>query len=146
MFISDIKRPSHLKSRKRVGRGGRRGKTSGRGTKGQKSRSGSVARPRAGFAGGDTTVIKRMPKLRGFKFRARPGARVVNLFTLDKFFRDGEAVNSRTLAAKGLINNQSSVVKILGGGEFKKRLKFESRLSFSESARKKILEAGGKIM
>lgn len=145
MFISDIKRPSHLKSRKRVGRGGRRGKTSGRGTKGQKSRSGSVARPRVGFAGGDTTVIKRLPKLRGFKFRARPGIKVVNVFVLDKLFQDGETVNRRALAAKKIINNQSTAVKILGGGEFKKKLKFESNLLFSESARKKILEAGGEI-
>lgn len=145
MQIHDIKRPKSLKKKIRIGRGGKRGTTSGRGTKGQKSRSGSVARPRVGFAGGDTPAIKRMPKLRGFKFSARRGHQVVNLLAVNKFFKDGEVVNKTSLAEKKLIADSSRSVKILGDGSLDKKLKFGPGLLFSEASRRKIIKAEGEI-
>lgn len=125
------------KSRKRVGRGGKKGTYSGRGMKGQKSRSGKG--PRAGFAGGDTTLLKRLPKKRGSvgkvpikrgsklaRFKIKPV--ILNLKDIEKNFSDGEIVSPKSLFKKKLIskiNKKIPKVKILGDGELKKKLIFK---------------------
>lgn len=128
-----------------VGRGGTRGKTSGKGTKGQNARAGRKKRPEL------RDFIKRFPKLRGrgvspFKsFATKPLA--VNLSQIDGAFSAGETVSASTIIAKGVIsakNKQISKVKILGTGEISKALTFEGVLA-SASAKAKIEKAGGKL-
>ena len=111
------------KSAKRVGRGlaSGKGKTAGRGTKGQKSRSGYNL-PRR-FEGGQTSMIQRLPKVRGFNSRfAKP--LVLSLVKIEAKFNDGETVNMKSLIAKGLIRNASQEVRVIGAAKFTKKLKF----------------------
>jgi len=143
-------RPVHpKKNRKRVGRGGKKGTYSGRGIKGQKARSGK--KPRPGFAGGDTTLIKRLPKKRGVvgkiglrkgvklsRFKLKPVA--LNLKDIQDKFKSGEVVSPESLLKKGLIDKikgRIPSVKILSMGELKKELKFKNVL-FSQGAQAKI--------
>jgi large subunit ribosomal protein L15 len=141
MQLHNLKRtPSH-KTKKRVGRGGKRGKTSGRGTKGQKARSGHRIRPEA------RDIIKKIPKRRGYgKHRADSavGNRVlpvvINLSVLDKHFKDGDTVSPAALLEKGLLRNRRGVlpkVKILGGGKSIKKFTFKD-VTASEKAGKRI--------
>lgn len=142
-------KPSHkLKSRKRIGRGGKRGTYSGKGIKGQKSRAGK--KPRPGFAGGDKPFFKQFPKQRGiggsrsirrgvksFRLRRRPV--VLNLKDLDKEYQDGQRVSPKSLLEKGLIvriKGSIPKVKILGQGELAKKLNFQG-VQFSKSAKEK---------
>ncbi len=127
-----------------VGRGGKRGKTSGRGTKGQKARAGHKIRPEI------RDMIKRLPKLRGrgkstFKsFAEKPLA--VNLSALS-VFSAGEKVTPSTLIAKGVISTYKGrvpSVKILGNGEISTKLTFAD-CTVSASAKEKIEQAGGNI-
>lgn len=144
------------KTRKRVGRGGKRGTYSGRGIKGQKSRAGK--KPRITLAGG-VLPLKRFPKRRGeggkteikkgaklFRLRQKPI--IVNLKEIAKRFKDGEIISSQTLLEKGLIKREGGKlpeVKILGEGELKlKNLKFQN-LKLSKSAREKIEKANGLV-
>ncbi len=131
------------KRKKRVGRGpgSGHGKTSGKGHKGQKSRSGG-AKP-VWFEGGQMPLYRRLPK-RGFKNPFRIEYQVVNLDTVEKNFNAGETVNSESLFEKGLINDKSMPVKVLGRGEITKALTFEVE-KVSESAKLKIEKVGGKI-
>lgn len=112
-------KPAHKsKSRKRVGRGGKRGTYSGRGMKGQRSRSGG----RSGLKRlGLKTLMTQTHKLRGFK---SPHARVatVNLSDLEKNYKDGQIVTPLTLKKKGMIATTQHGVKILGGGKLTKKL------------------------
>jgi len=111
------------RSAKRVGRGigSGKGKTAGRGTKGQKSRSGHNI-PRR-FQGGETSMIQRLPKARGFKSRfAKPA--IVNLIKIEIKFNDGDEVNLKTLLEKNLIKKSDTEVKIIGAKVFTKNLKF----------------------
>ncbi|MEO0236008.1 MAG: 50S ribosomal protein L15, partial [candidate division WOR-3 bacterium] len=105
-----------VKSKKRVGRGpgSGHGKTSCRGHKGQKARTGG-AKP-VWFEGGQMPLYKRLPK-RGFKNPFRVEYQIVNLDILDKYFENGEVVNRDTLLSKGLIKDPNMPVKILGRGE-----------------------------
>lgn len=125
-----------------VGRGGKRGKTAGRGTKGQNARAGRKFRPVM------RDTIKKLPKLRGYAFnshKAKPVA--INLSQLDVFAK-GETVNLQTLAEKGVLNTKLGkfpAVKILGTGEIKNALNF-ARVQVSTEARTKIEKAGGTIM
>jgi large subunit ribosomal protein L15 len=129
---------------KPVGRGGTRGKTSGRGTKGQNARAGRKKRPEL------RDFIKRFPKLRGrgkssFKsYEIKPIP--LNLNVIEASFKDGDTVNSKVLLEKKLLNKtqSGSKVKILGTGDLSKKLTFENVL-VSDSARTKIEKAGGKI-
>lgn len=117
--LSSIK---NIKKAKRVGRGvaSGKGKTAGRGTKGQKSRSGYNI-PRR-FEGGQTPLIQRLPKVRGFKSRnLKP--RVLDIKVIEQKFRDGDEVNLKTLLGKRLIRDTKLPVKILGS-KFSKKLKF----------------------
>jgi len=136
--------------RKRVGRGlgSGKGRYSGRGIKGQKSRAGSH-KLKAGFEGGQMPLDMRMPKQRGntsadampigpFRTYSHP----VNLRDLERVCADGDTVNIETLVEKGLVKNTKADVKILGSGELTKKLSVTAH-SFSATAREKIIAAGG---
>ncbi len=129
------------KGKRRVGRGGKKGTYSGRGMKGQKSRSGAKINPI--FEGGRTTLIERLPKTRGFK-SIHPKNQVVNLEQLERHFAEGDTVNPPILRKKRLISKMKVPVKILGRGEIKKKLTIEKCL-VSKSAGEKIEKAGGSL-
>lgn len=140
------------KKRKRVGRGGARGGTSGRGHKGQNARSGG---PKGrGFEGGQTPLQRRLPK-RGFSNACfSKEISLVNLSSLERVFVDGDEVNAHVLAQKGLIKPKKSeqsdlkkgaIVKVLGGGELSKKL-IVSAYAFSASAIQAIEKVGGKAL
>lgn len=126
------------KSGKRVGRGiaAGQGKTAGRGTKGQGSRTGSSKRP--GFEGGQNPLMQRLPKLRGFKSKRTPA---VNVYT-DQLASVGKVVNSETLAAKGLIASPYVRVKLLARGELSAAVTVELQAA-SVNAVEAIQKAGG---
>lgn len=137
-------RPSTRRRReKRVGRGGKRGTTSGRGTKGQKARAGAKIRPAI------RDVLKKLPKLRGrgkHGFRPfRPKPVVVDLAAIARRFPDGATVNLTALLSRGLIRKMRGnipAVKVLGSSPIAKRLTF-SGIGASEAARARIQAAGG---
>lgn len=141
MKIEDLKpAPGSTKKNKRVGRGigSGHGKTSCKGHKGQKARSGGGKG--AGFEGGQMPLQRRLPK-RGFKNYFKKEFDVVNLGELAKI--DGvEVITPDTLRERGLIKN-NRLVKILGDGELKKAVTVKAD-AFSGPALKKISEAGGK--
>lgn len=146
MQIHEIRRATPNKKAKLVGRGGKRGKTAGKGGKGQTARAGHRVRPAM------RDIIKKLPKLRGHgKNRAKsvfyrgPEA-VVNVGTLS-LFQAGEVVTPTALVAKGLIAEsfgKNPKVKILGNGDLSVNLSIE-RCDVSETAREKIIKAGGSI-
>jgi len=126
------------KSRKRVGRGlsSGQGKTAGRGTKGQKSRSGFNLPNR--HAGGESPLSLRLPKIPGFKSH-KIKAIVLSFDDLSENFKDNEVVSIATLSEKGLVKD-SSKVKILNNGKLTVSVKIASEIKISASA-KKIIEA-----
>ena len=132
--------PGSNKAKKRVGRGigGKGGKTAGAGTKGQHSRGrGKVNR---GFEGGQTALLRRVPKLKGFNNPFRVEYSPVNL---DQLAATGEtSVNPEVLVAKGLVR-KDTFVKILGRGELTKALTVHAH-KFSGKAAEKVAAAGGK--
>lgn len=128
-----------------VGRGGKRGKTSGRGGKGQTARAGNKKRPEL------RDFIKRIPKLRGRGKNSHKTIEtkpvVINLETIEKLFKAGEIVSRNTLIEKkGLETFEGRIpyVKILGKGEITKKLSFEG-CKVSKEAKAKIEKAGGSI-
>jgi large subunit ribosomal protein L15 len=131
------------KSRKRVGRGiaAGQGKTAGRGTKGQASRSGGTKGPY--FEGGQLPLVRRLPFKRGFTNIFRVQYVSVNLYRLEEFAADAE-VTPETLAAAGIIKSPTLPVAILGQGEVDRPLTIKAH-RFSASARAKIEEAGGSV-
>lgn len=130
--------PGSKKAKVRVGRGegGRRGKTAGRGTKGQKAR-GAV---RPGFEGGQMPLQRRLPKLKGFKNRNKELFALVNVERLEAFDA-GSMVTPDTLRERGLVK-QRGRVKVLGEGELTKALTVRAH-AFSVGAVEKITAAGG---
>ena len=126
---------------KRLGRGvgSGLGKTSGKGHKGAKARSGGGKRP--GFEGGQMPMTMRLPK-RGFTNIFRKEYVAVNIDRLE-MFEDGAVVTPVTLIEYGIIKNVQDGVKILGNGEITKKLTVQAN-KFSESAKQKIEAAGGK--
>ena len=142
MQLHNLKKNKTNRVSRQVGRGGKRGTTSGRGTKGQKARAGNKRRPEL------RDIIKKLPKLRGYRFKTiseKPA--VVNLFLINKAFETGEMVNAMNLVAKKLINKKSGkmpVIKVLGTGVLTKALTFENCL-VSDSAKEKIEKAGGSV-
>ncbi|RSK25565.1 50S ribosomal protein L15 [Bacillus sp. HMF5848] len=128
------------KERNRVGRGhgSGNGKTSGRGQKGQKSRSGGGVRP--GFEGGQTPLFQRLPK-RGFTNVNRKDYAVVNLDTLNRF-EDGTEVTPELLLETKVISKLQSGVKILANGKLEKKLTVKAQ-KFSSAAKEAIEAAGG---
>lgn len=138
MQLHQIKTNTKFKDRKRVGRGGKRGTTSGRGTKGQKSRSGHRIRP------AERDLIQRVPKLRGSSFKPmRFKAVVLNVGDLERKM-ENNIIDLNSLIEAGLVRWNVKRVKILGEGELKKTLEIKG-LEVSAEARKKIEAAGGKI-
>lgn len=133
MQIHQIKKKSQ-KSKKRVGRGGKKGTYSGRGNKGQGQRAGRKYQPII------REFIKRYPKLRGYRNNPKGDPVIsLNISALD-VFSDGDVVSPKTLLEKriiGRIKGKLPVVKILGNGELKKKLTFEDCL-FSKKAGEKI--------
>ena len=128
------------KERNRVGRGigSGNGKTSGRGQKGQKARSGGAVRP--GFEGGQNPLFRRIPK-RGFNNVNRKEFAVVNLDDLNKF-EDGTVVSPALLLETKVIKKGLSGVKVLANGKLEKKLTVQAH-KFSSSAKEAIEAAGG---
>ena len=125
---------------KRVGRGGARGKTSGRGHKGQRSRSGS--KKRAWFEGGQMPIQRRLPK-RGFTPFNKLTFQLVSIADLDRLTHIKE-VTPEVLLEVGMIKKKHVPVKILGMGELKKKMSVSAN-AFSRSAIEKIEAAGGRV-
>lgn len=142
MQTGDLK-SAKRQPRKRIGRGPGSGfgKTSGKGEKGQKKRSGYSFRP--WFEGGQMPLQRRIPK-RGFKPINRVEYQVINISALENRFADGETVNYESLKANGLIRNAKTPVKILGAGDLTKKLTVYAD-KFTKSAEQKITQAGGNI-
>lgn len=146
MQIHQLTRTHANKKGQQVGRGGRRGKTSGRGMKGQKARAGRKLRPEM------RDTIKKIPKRRGYgKHRGtslNSGRKIVqgvNVSALEKAFAAGAAVTPAAILGKKLISARGGkmpIVKILGGGELTKKLSLSGVL-VSASALQKIKKAGG---
>ena len=132
------------KKKKRVGRGhaAGQGKTAGRGTKGQGARSGGKKPPY--FEGGQLPLVRRLPHKRGFTNIFKVRYAEVNVDRLNDKFEAGAEVNPLTLAQAGIIKSSDELVKILGRGDIKVPLVVKAH-RFSESAREKILAAGGKV-
>lgn len=145
MELKDL-RPAEgsTKARKRVGRGNGSGmgKTAGRGLNGQKSRAGGGKGN--GFEGGQTPLARRLPKLPGFRNINRVEYLPVNVSRIEKYFESGEVVDGESLAAKGIIKNANSLVKVLGDGEITKAVTVKVD-KVSASAKAKIEAAGGKV-
>lgn len=148
MQLNELQRAHKNKSSKRVGRGGVRGKTSGRGHKGQKARAGHSIRPEIRDA------IKKIPKKRGHgKNRARTVNDSVtkpipiNIAALESVYESGDIVTPSTLRSKGLVRGyrgKNMKVKILGQGSLTKKLSVANCL-VSKSAREHVEKAGGAV-
>jgi large subunit ribosomal protein L15 len=150
LTLSNLKPAQKRRARKRVGRGmgSGKGRYSGRGIKGQKSRSGSH-NMRPGFEGGQMPIYMRLPKQRGPHSKDampmgphRTHTVPVNLRDLERVFDDGAEATLEAMVEKGLIKNTRTDVKVLGQGELTKKLAVTAH-SFSASAREKIEQAGG---
>jgi large subunit ribosomal protein L15 len=145
MQLHQLQRNTPNKDAKRIGRGGKRGKTSGRGTKGQKARAGHRIRPAI------REELKKLPKRRG---RGMHGLRSiadrvcpVNISTLERVFSAGETITPAALVERRLVRlhrGSKPVIKILGTGELTKKLTI-SGCSVSASAKSKIEAVGGTI-
>jgi large subunit ribosomal protein L15 len=150
--LSNLKPAQARKARKRVGRGlgSGKGRYSGRGIKGQKSRSGSH-KMRPGFEGGQNPLYMRLGKQRGpYSADAMPvgphrtSTAPVNVATLEERFEAGAEVTPEALVEKGVLKNTKTDVKILGQGDLKKSLSVTVH-AVSASAREKIEAAGGSV-
>jgi large subunit ribosomal protein L15 len=150
--LSNLKPAQKRKARKRVGRGlgSGKGRYSGRGVKGQKSRAGSHTM-RPGFEGGQMPIYMRLGKRPGATSKDampigphRTHTVVVNIGELERVFAAGAEVTLEALLEKRLIRNTKTDVKVLGNGELKKKLSVTAH-AFSASAREKIEAAGGSV-
>jgi len=142
--LSELKpAPGSKHAKKRLGRGAGSGlgKTSGKGHKGQKARSGGGKGPY--FEGGQTPLQRRMPK-RGFTNIFKKDFVVLNVEALDAKFEAGSTVDTQALVLSGLVSNPRDGVRILGRGEITKALNVRAK-GFSETAKEKIIAAGGSI-
>lgn len=142
MQLHQLQRVTTSKREKRVGRGGSRGKTSGRGTKGQKARAGHRIMPAI------REQLKKLPKLRGYKQKSiQDKPLVVNVGSLETFFAAGDTINPTVLLERGVVRGRKGevpVVKILGDGELNKKLTIAGCV-VSAAARTKIEKVGGTI-
>lgn len=148
MQLHELQPTTKRATKKRIGRGGKRGKTSGKGHKGQKARAGNSTRPEM------RDLIKKLPKLRGHgknraiavnEERQRPVA--VNVAELDAAFQSGDTVSPETLVAAHLVTarrKKAPLVKILGTGEITKKLTV-TKCQVSAAAKAKIEQAGGSV-
>src|SRR3989344_1892414 len=142
MQIHQLQPKHHSKSKKRVGRGGKKGTYSGKGGKGQTARSGTKMVPMI------RELIKRYPKLKGYRaFVLQSDLAVINLDALDKNTQDNETINPEVLKNKGMIHmvkGKLPHVKILGNGKISKKLIIEN-CKVSSKAREAIEKAGGTV-
>lgn len=142
MQLHNIQPHTPLRKARKIGRGGKKGTTSGRGTKGQKARAGARIRP------AERDLIKKIPKLRGAYFNSlQTKPTVVNIDTLNIHFKEGAVITPKALLQKGIIrreNGRIPEVKILGNGFLKHKFTFAGVL-FSNASREKIKQAGGVI-
>lgn len=145
MQLHDLQRKTPQKRKQRVGRGGTRGKTSGRGHKGQKARAGHRIRPEI------RDFIKKFPKQRGrgkhklVSIQTKPAP--VNLAQIEAAYEKGETVSPQTLVTKGVVERKGGrlpAVKILGTGALTKAVVL-SGVSASAAARKSVEAAGGSV-
>lgn len=146
MQIHEIRRESPNKKSRRVGRGGIRGKTSGRGHKGQKQHGSHGMRPEI------RDQIKKIPKLRGRGKNSLKSIKsnniAINVSFIEKNLKDGAVVSPLHLLEEGFISQyvfKNANVKILGNGDLNKKVTVEGCL-VSKSAEEKIIKAGGKIL
>jgi len=141
MKLHELKSQDGRKRRNRVGRGmsSGNGKTSGRGHKGQKARSGGGTR--VGFEGGQMPLFQRLPK-RGFTNINRKEYAIVNLEALVRF-EDGTEITPELLLEEGVVSNLKAGIKILGKGSVENKLTVKAH-KFSQSAKDAIEAAGGK--
>lgn len=143
MDLSNLKKPDGaVKNRKRVGRGpgSGKGKTAGRGHKGQKSRSGVSLRP--GFEGGQMPLQRRLPK-RGFTNINRIEFTIIKVGDLARF-EAGTVVDPEMMVQSGLVRNLKSPIKILSDGDLSVALTVKAN-KFSKAAQEKITAAGGTV-
>ncbi len=149
MQLHELKPTTVRKTAKRIGRGGKRGKTSGRGGKGQTARAGNSMRPEM------RDFIKKLPKLRGHGVNRaatvneeRVRAFAVNVSALETAFKAGDTVSPKTLVVAGVVETvrkKAPKVKILATGELSKALTIEG-CEVSAAAKAKIEKAGGKVL
>jgi large subunit ribosomal protein L15 len=134
-----------VKKRKRIGRGGSRGGTSGKGNKGQKARTGGKGKVRTAFEGGQMPLVRRLPK-RGFNNKNfQTKFAVVNLAALESGFEAGQEVTAELLKQRGILKGaEAARVKVLGNGTLTKKLVVRVHAA-SESAVKMIEQCGGKV-
>ncbi|MFV9568492.1 50S ribosomal protein L15 [Thermoanaerobacter mathranii] len=143
MRLHDLKPAEGARrEKKRVGRGigSGHGKTSCRGQKGQKARSGGGVRP--GFEGGQMPLTRRLPK-RGFTNIFKKEYAIVNVGTLEERFEEGAVITPEVLIESGIIKDVKDGVKILGDGDLNKKFTVKAH-KFSQSAIEKIQAVGGK--
>ena len=145
MKLNELKKTNFSKIRVGRGIGSGKGKTSGRGVKGQKSRSGVAIKS---FEGGQMPLYRRLPK-RGFKKFNQKRIAIINLFELQNFIKtkrikSSDELNIKYLKEKKVIRKDSNLMKILGKGEIKEKLKVTTNF-VSKSAKSKIEKAGGSI-
>jgi large subunit ribosomal protein L15 len=130
--------------KKRIGRGGKRGTYSGKGMKGQKSRSGGNVNPL--FEGGRTTLIQKMKKNRGFK---SPHAKkiVVSLARLEALYDDGDTVSIETLTQKRVLRKKTikAGARIVANGKITKKLTIDENVGVTTTAKEAIQKAGGTV-
>ena len=142
MQTHQIKKNSTNKKSRQIGRGGKRGKTSGRGMKGQTARAGHKVRPAI------RDIIKKIPKLRGYRFKSiQTKPIIVTLTQIDKNFESNEKVTPMTLAEKriiSLVKGKMPKVKILANGQITKKITITGCL-MSLSVKNKIEKIGGQI-
>ncbi len=145
MLAHELRPPKGSKhARKRIGRGNAsgHGTYSGRGVKGQKSRSGR--KPKLGFEGGQTRLIKRLPRRRGFTNIFRKEYSAVNLRDLERF-EAGTEVTPELLKQSRVVRSLRRPVKVLASGELTKALTVKAH-KFSTAAKEKIEAAGGSAL
>ena len=131
----------HRKKRLGNGESSGLGKTCGKGNKGQKARSGGTIRP--GFEGGQMPLHRRLPKKGINNTRFQDKILIVNLSQLERVFEAGATVDENTLRAAKLVQGPCDAVKLLGNGTLTKKVTVKAA-AFSESAKEKIEQAGGK--
>ena len=137
--LSPVEGSTHVGKRKGRGHGSGNGKTGGRGHKGQKARSGGKVR--AGFEGGQMPLVRRVPK-RGFNNIFAKPLTAINVAVLNRF-EDGAVVDAQALIEAGIIDNCPNGLKVIANGNLTKKITVKAA-AFSESAKEKIEQAGGK--
>ncbi len=137
--LSPVEGSTHVGKRKGRGHGSGNGKTGGRGHKGQKARSGGKVR--AGFEGGQMPLVRRVPK-RGFNNIFAKPLTAVNVAVLNRF-EDGAVVDAAALIEAGIISSCPNGLKVIANGNLTKKITVKAA-AFSESAKEKIEQAGGK--